>query len=345
MSGDGDWSASFDRTNQGFLVWEAETEGSAARSLYVLAPDGKEVELDEWAWACDGESGLRPLVRYLMHAAKVSYAARRCEQFGPVQALIRESDDRSRALLRDLVPTGSDAVPSLAGLMAASRALDETRLGAGGLVWTITNLRQLHRTVEIATANLQLNAPDLEHDGAGLSLVGRDVSAARLLAREIDNSLLYLEATRERADAARTMAEQVVGQKLQERRDRLTLIQASVIGAVIMALTAVQALGYRVPLAHVLQTPAIATVAAMALTLPLMVLRLARVVPAGAPYRWAEVLSSALSGAAGSWLIVEFVWKRAYHSPTPHCVTILIAGAAAGLAGVLSRLVRPPRRL
>ena len=336
---DGVWANAFDRTDQGFLLWEARAERAATtrRSLYVLAPERKETKLDEWVWASEGDNGLRPLARYLVHAAKVSYEARLLERLGSVQALIRTSDDRSKALLRDLVPEGPDAAPSLAGLMDASRALDQTRLGNGGLVWTITNLRQLHRTVEIATANLELNAPDLERHGEGLTLVGRDLSIARLVSREIDNDLLYLGATSERADAARALAEQVVGQKLQERRDRLTLIQASALGAVVMALTSVQALSYRIPLAPVLQTPAIATVAAFALALPLVVLRLARVVPPSAPYRWADVFSSTLLGAAGGWFAVELAWRQTYHALAPLVTTLSIAAVTAAAIGASVR--------
>lgn len=334
----GNRPTAYDRTENGFLVWEAAGGRAATRrTLYVLAPEHKEAELDEWAWAREGDNGLRPLIRYLMHATKVSYEARQLERLGPIQALIRTSDDQARALLRDLAPEGPDASLSLAGLMDASRALDRTRLGNGGLIWTVTNLRQLHRTVEIATANLELNAPNLEHHGPGLSLVERDLGAARLLSREIDNDLLYLGATGERAAAARALAEQVVGQKLQERRDRLTLIQASALGAVVMALTSVQAVGYRIPLASVLQTPAIATVAAFALALPLIVLRLARVVPQSAPYRWADVCSGALLGATGGWFAAESVWRHCYHTLAPQAVTLSLAAVTAAVVGDLIR--------
>ncbi|MFK8909063.1 CATRA conflict system CASPASE/TPR repeat-associated protein [Streptomyces sp. YS-3] len=332
--GGGSWWQGFDETDEGFQVWRAGDYDSpqTVSDLYVLAPARLEDALDAWAWTLPAQYGLRPLTRYLMNVAKVSYERRLYASSEPLQPRIDQSDREAEALLRTLEPAALGEPVPLERVHAAADLLDRTQFGPHGLLWTITHLRQLTRTVSIAIDNMRLNTPAVRRRGTGYTWPDSEMAAAEALIRQVQSDQVYLEATRERADAARSVASALTERALNEQRNRLTLVQTSLLGAVITALTVVQAFDYRLPLSRTLQSPLILLLAALALALPLTMLRSVGGAAVPTAYRWLDFCAGGLLGTAVGWTAVEAWGVRGGHGAVPLVVTLPCAGAAGLLA-------------
>lgn len=337
-SSGGTWWRGHDRTEHGFSVWRRDEEHARdiVSDLYVLAPDRLESELDAWAWAVDGESGLRPLTRYLLHASKMRYEARQYAAADPVAVPVEMSDRHTRELLRELEPAAAGQPIALGRVLRAAALLDRTQLGPQGMTWTTTGLRQLSRTVAIAAANMRIHAPAVHRQGPGMSWPQADLAAAEALIAQAESDQVYLETTRERAEAARALASTIVDRAFDDRRGKLTLIQGSVLGAVVTALTVVQSFQYHVPLSRFLQSPTIALLTALALALPLTVLRWAGV-RATTSYAWLVSCAAGLVGASLGWLVTVLIRRHLDQGPLPVAVTLPCAVVSGLLAYGASR--------
>ncbi|MET9878803.1 CATRA conflict system CASPASE/TPR repeat-associated protein [Actinacidiphila glaucinigra] len=344
---DDTWWRGHDVTEHGFSVWRTGPGDprDVVTDFCVLAPLRAEGALDEWVWAREGENGLRPLTRYLMHAAKAGYEARRYHTLASEKPLHKRraaSDQESRALLRALQPGASGEPVSLKDVLAAAAMLDQTQLGPHGTLWTITQHRDLARTVNIAVTNMRRHTPRLRRVGAGPSWPERDLAAAENLIAQVQNDLEYLSTARERAEAARTAATAVTDRALNEYRNRLSLVQTSTLGSLLTALTVVQTLDYDLPLPKAAQLPTILVLAAVALLLPLAVLRQAAVSAASLPYRWIDSAAAGLLGSSVCWLALTLWRLHLGHAP-PAPVMTVSACAAVGLA-VTAAVHRAARR-
>ncbi|MEV6762866.1 CATRA conflict system CASPASE/TPR repeat-associated protein [Streptomyces sp. NPDC051105] len=330
----GSLRAGHDRTRDGFYLWEAADTDAVAvhRTLAVLAPDTAERALDRWVWATAGHSGLMPFARYLLHAAKVRHAARVHRASAAADELVASSDEAVRSVLTAVRPQDAGWAPSLPDLSRAQQRLDADRLLPTGLLWRITRLRQLRRNVDTALENMRRHVPEVRRYGEGPTLFARDSGAAQALARQVDGDLVHLEAARERADAARAVVAEAVDRAVREHRERITLIQTSVLSAVVTALTTVQAFTYRLPVPAALQTCLVALSAALAFALPLVLLRWIGGVPAGAPYRWVDALAGGALGATATWTAVTLAARLAGYGVAPPGVSVPAAlGVAAGV--------------
>ncbi|MFD3456629.1 CATRA conflict system CASPASE/TPR repeat-associated protein [Streptomyces sp. NPDC058691] len=333
------WWRGHDVTDHGFSVWRTGRggPGDLVTHFCLLAPVRAERALDEWAWAAEGESGLRPLTHYLMHAAKVGYESRRYDEFvarEPLHARRAHSDRETLALLRALQPGTSGEPVSLRAVLAAAAVLERTQLGPHGALWTITQHRELIRTVAIAIGNMRLHAPRLRRVGAGSSWPERDLAAAETLIAQIEDDLEYLSAARERAEAARAAATAVTDRALSEYRNRLSLVQTSVLGSVLAALTVVQTLDYHLPLPRAAQSPTILVLTAVALFLPLAVLRQAAISTVALPYRWIDTAASGLLGSSLCWLAMT-AWSLHRGDGLLPAVVTAPSCLAVGLAAAL----------
>ena len=91
-----------------------------------------------------------------------------------------------------------------------------------------------------------------------------------------------------------------------ERQERFNLLQTAIISAVVLGLTAVQALGYQLPLPGPLKPPVIAALGAIALLLATIVVRLA--LSSGRRLlAWPSYMAAGLTFAALAWLAVAWI--------------------------------------
>ena len=268
-------------TRQGFAVWEASSpeDSRSGRRIAVVAAEERETALDEWVWT-RGDAVLPPFGRYLLHVAKIRYELR--VHAGGQE--VRQLRDRADAQVDDLLgllarEDEPGSVPeSDQSLIAASTRLLAVQAGSAGLVQAATRLREMRRTVQIATANMAAALGPGSAEGGPLA---DDRALAEWFAQQLDDDALYLEAARERTRDVTAVTATVVQHHLQQRQEdgrrrqeRFSLLQAAIIGAVIVGLTAFPALGYELPVPGAVKPPVIAALGAIALLLASIVLRL-----------------------------------------------------------------------
>lgn len=103
--------------------------------------------------------------------------------------------------------------------------LAEKQAATAGLIRTMTRLREIRRTVEIARHNMRDEAlPD-------------DIAFTGWFVVRLDDDLAYAEATRERAREIGAIADLVIGERLQRRnehRERLAVLEAAILGTLLM---------------------------------------------------------------------------------------------------------------
>ncbi|WP_049556712.1 CATRA conflict system CASPASE/TPR repeat-associated protein [Nonomuraea sp. SBT364] len=238
----------------GVVLWEVGGEEAARsrRTFAMLAPRELEARVDAWAWT-GGDGRLAPFARYLMHAAKVRHHLRLYAGGESVRAARARVDEQVDELLRML---DGDGLPS------ARRELAERQIAGAGLIWVVTRLREMRRSVEIARHNMRAQALD------------DDLTLTDWFLTRMDDELAYAEASRERAREIAAIADQVLAERMQSRAEesgrrweRFGVLSTSVVGALIMMLTAVQALGYRVPVPEPVKPVIVAGLAVTALGL------------------------------------------------------------------------------
>ncbi|MFG1947265.1 CATRA conflict system CASPASE/TPR repeat-associated protein [Nonomuraea sp. NPDC048826] len=221
-------------TVRGVAVWETgvEDDERTRRTFALLAPRELEAKLDAWAWT-RGDDRMPPLARHLMHAAKLRYELRVYRRGEAFREARNRVDEQVEALLKAL---GDDDLPD------ARRELATRQIAAAGLIWSLTRLRELRKTAEIARHNMrERNLAD-------------DLELADWFLLRLDDDLAYGEATRERAREIGVIADQVIAERLQRRAEetarrweRFRVLETAVVGTLLMMLAAIQALGYRVP--------------------------------------------------------------------------------------------------
>ena len=225
-----------------------------------------------------GNAATTPLTRYLIHAAKLRYEYRVWEESRiSVGAQRNQVSETSAAVLGQLrsadrgLPLDTDTVSKLLKPCYALEA------DLAELVDMGSQIQQLKRTVEIA-AQTSPSRSSCRLRGAGRRCYRRS-EARDMAGPQLDDDATYLIAVREEARdvvaAARDALERrsaALDQVEHERRDKVSLLQAVVISAAVLCLTAVQALGYKVPLAGGVQAPAVAALSACTLWLVLVVI-------------------------------------------------------------------------
>lgn len=338
-------------TSQGFALWEASPPDDSRRErrIAIIAAREREKALDAWAWT-GGDPALPPLGRYLLHAAKIRYELR--VHAGGQQ--IRQIRDQADARVDDLLgllarqDQPGTAAASEENLIAASTRLVMAQAGSAGLVHAATRLREMQRTVQIAAANMA-SALGLGPAEAGPLADDRDLAA--WFAQQLDDDALYLEAARERTRDVAAVTSTVIQHRLQQRQEagrqrqeRFNLLQTAIIGAIVMGLTAIQALSYQLPLPGSVKPPVVAALGATALLLASIVVRLT--LPSGRqPLAWLSYTAAGLTVAAFTWLAVAWASLEVLHKPaTPATTRILAAtGFAVATAAAYAAATRRSR--
>jgi hypothetical protein len=333
-------------TAQGFAVWDAQgrqPEDRHQRTMCILAPGDKERELDEWAWTT---SGLRlpPFARCLLHAAKLRYERHVYLQMRSLRE-VRTEVEEALVPLTELHAQVDRGQPLRAGELAeALRRSSHVQTKAAGLLVAGTELRELQQTVLIAQANLKRALSPGMRQGAGEPLFASDLDIADWLISQVSSDLVYLDALRERACEIQALTATRLQVATQSYHDRLTLLQTSFLGALLMALCVIQAFQIKVPLPPSTQWPAVALLAALALALPPAVLRLFGGLSAQMPYRWVDGAYMLILGASAAWLATTVAWRQAAGRAAPGYWSLMAAAIVAAVSVALSlRLARHGR--
>ncbi|MFI8931585.1 CATRA conflict system CASPASE/TPR repeat-associated protein [Streptomyces sp. NPDC053474] len=335
------------RTQGGFALWEAPGTGAppGRRCLVALAPVARERDLDAFAWHARDRPA--PLTRYALHAAKLRYErsvlerSRHAELRDRAGAAVRQTWEVTGRLL------GGDR-PALREVLDARAVLIGLRTDGQGLIVVAAGLRMMRRTVEIARDNLAAAAagefeppPDAPLPPA--SPFAGDRLLAERLRQDIDDELEYVQATIESSAEVSREALAATEVHLADHRQRLTLLQTSFLGALLMGLAAIQAFGYHVPVPGPVQAPVIALLAALALTLPVTVLAWSRGAVRTDTF---AVLHHVLLGAVGAavgWAAATLVAEGAEGGAQQARWSLVGAGAGAVVAVTADALGRRRR--
>ena len=313
-----------------FAVWEADPpddradppgdsvdrDTRAQRRIVVLAAADRDDQLSAWTWT-RGMPELTPFAHYLLHAAKVRYELR-VWAVGAGREL-RDPVDAAIAPLLTLTEkvAKSRREPDVRELTEASTKLVRLQAGELGLVDTASRLREMHRAVEIAVRNMAAHAGPEKPTG----LFADDADLAGWATRQLDNDATYLEAALERARNVATLADQLVSRGLEDRRERLNLALTGVIGGILMVLAAMQSLKLEFALPKPLLGGVVAGLGALALLVPLLLLRLA--VP---DRRWSAALVCLVGRSAGRDAPMDRADHRRARHPHGH-----VGGRRGGL--------------
>ena len=320
-----DFPTGWTLTPDGFRVAEfgiGTTDLPRARNLVLLAPADKEADLDQWAWSSARE--LPPFTRYLLHCAKVRH------QFGIYRSgrQFRAARERVEQTIDNLMRLNTDDA-DLHQLMRAQQALAAQEADTGGLITSMARIRAMTRTVEIAAANMRAAVPEFSADHGSSPVFEQDGLDAAWLRDMLLDDAEYLQATLDRA----VQVSRLVGTRVEQRQTRfqqqLTLLQTSVIGAILMALAVSQTLQYKLPLAGPLQPPVIAVLAAVALVLPGAALRWICGIGDDAPLQPADITFTTLLGSAVGWLATATISRQLLHHLAAPLTTVCFAMVSA----------------
>lgn len=294
------------------VLWEFTRRGdpfSADRELLATGPatDEQEGLLDDWTWTTADDS-LVPLTRYLANATivrnqyrvRVAYAA---SIAGHLRRLRRQGEELTREWRDVLVghPVGTrigrrDLARCESIAVRAQRLLAEERLANAAT----GDIRLMLRNLEIAADGMKVLGTGTDDTP---KTVGRDNECHSNLAQILDDDLAHSEIAREQVAETARIASETATQHLQRHQQYLALIQTAIIGALLMTLTAIQALAYKLPIPAGLHAPLIALLGSLGLGLPLLVVRRWRGGTGGRIGSILEIASLAVTGAAAGWLV------------------------------------------
>ncbi|WP_229402360.1 CATRA conflict system CASPASE/TPR repeat-associated protein [Micromonospora okii] len=338
------WAGRGAALRDGVTLWQTTLPGgdAPARRLVLLAAPRRDAELGRLVYT-DGSPSLAPLTRYLLHSVKLRYQIRvwRAEQ-PRTRALLDHAETAIGQLSRLLLgaPGGADdrdtdhAEQQLAALQADER----------GLIDTAALTRIMRRTAQIAAGNLAAHAAGLAGEPqrtAPQHPFAADQAAASWFDQQLDDDLTYLDAARDRAQQLGAAADRelrrrgdAAAQAARRRQETFGLLQAAVVGAAVMCLTAIQSLEYKLPLAASVKPAFVAALGALTFHLSARAVRLARSGHGDRPARTPalEYLSTAVFGAALGWLGATWTVRVASAQVAPPTVTIRAALAGALLA-------------
>lgn len=323
-------------TSEGTAIWSWR-DLAGRRISAVLSRPEREEAVSRWLWWRDGreapEFGL-----YLLNAAKLDYQvrvyrARREPLFEALRAMDAELD----GVLALHAQAGLAGRTSLPGLMQAQQRLIEAQAASASMAIELTHLRALKRTVVIARRNLaQLSpvatvSPDAavavareasQASGSQADSMGRrDQDLAAWLEEQVENDIGYAEAAMARSREAQQLTMlrlQQAGTQIARAQSRVTLLQTSLLGALLASLGAVAALRITFEPPLPMRLPMLVSLGALLLAAPALAAHWFE--RYSAVDHWAAVIL----GAALGWLAAAL---GANDSLLP-----ILFGVAAGMA-------------
>ncbi|WFE60843.1 CATRA conflict system CASPASE/TPR repeat-associated protein [Micromonospora sp. WMMD712] len=196
---DDGWPSRGVPVGDGLVVWEttARQDGRVRRRFLVVGGERDQGPLSAWLWS-DGGVRLPPLARYLLHASKIHYQLRVWRRDRDPQGRAGGAAATAGELRRMLgaAETTVGAAPVGPPARADLAAVRSEELAA---VSTSTALRQMRRTVEVATANMT-RVPGLgaaRADGPGP--FADDLALAEWFVEQLADDDAYLTVDAERA--------------------------------------------------------------------------------------------------------------------------------------------------
>jgi hypothetical protein len=331
--GDGAWARRPSLTANGFLLWEAPPTRRHERRLVLVGPAAAEAELDAFSWS-PGKGRLGPFVQYLLDAAKLRQQRRIYLASGPAIRHLRQGTDDAVDRLLALHRTARVAA---ADLVNADVELTHLQVNATGVITTHARLRKVARNADAVLGNLRRLAPPAP--GWKEGPLADDQALGEALREQASDDITELEIARDQAERVSALTASVVQRGLGAAQQQLLLVQASVVGAILMVLAAVQALEAELPIPTSLQTPLIIFLGCLALALPTAVLRWSRRVPHDLPLRTVDFVAAFLTGASAGWLGGTSLSRLGYGHLLPVGWTLVIS-TAAGLVAVGLALLR-----
>ncbi|MEU0337302.1 CATRA conflict system CASPASE/TPR repeat-associated protein [Streptomyces sp. NPDC006193] len=353
---DGPWQRRWQRTAEGLLVWHPEPgrPGRAPardRRIAVLAATENEDVLDEWLWQPPDLHTLAPFVRYLVHAGKMrrqmtAYLEGR--DVGELRRVLSAQCDQLTSLHRQFIENESAVL--FHALLRSQALLKNLQAGETGLVRTLTLRRSALRTVEVALHSME-EAVTLPAEVRPHCMFDADRRAGTRFRRMVEDDCAYLSDLREQVSEIVRITETTIVSRLSQREQRLALLQTAFLGALLMGLAVVQALTYHVPAPGYLQTPLIAFLSVLALTVPLAASRAAagRTAPPPVPGPLAHVdwAVGLVLGATSGWLLISALRTVTASGPAPPWLSLTgaaVAATAVAAAGRYRRRAHQTRR-
>jgi hypothetical protein len=286
-------------TADGSLI--TEIEDPAWRTFAVIVPEANRGWVDNMTWTRPGPE-LGSFIRYLVHAAKLRYEVAVFKHELPG---LRKREKRLDQTLSGLFQLHTSLDRKQArldrSLSEAHDQLSQAHAESAELVVSASFLRDLRRSVQMAADNIKVHVPDgaRSPDEVGLTSFDRDVNLAKWVTDQAEQELGYLDSARERVAAAQRLTAlrlNVVRREQDRLANWLTVLQTSVVGAVIGGLAVIEAFQPTMPSGDALVWPVLVTVSMLSLLLPPLALR------------WAtglgrfDFLAGAACGAALGWI-------------------------------------------
>lgn len=319
----------------GVALWTKEFRwGSRA---VAIAVDSAAATAQSWCSISSTREDAGQLVRYFMHDSKLRYEATVFKQdIDELRRQERELDEGLAELfaLHQRFETAGAAADEL---IDAQSRLGRAQGDAAGLLISITHLRDLRQTVEIAAHNLRANEPaQIDSAANGLSFFGRERKLAEWLDNQAGHEIAYLQSCRERVGEAQKLTELRL-QQLSAANARtanwLSVLQTSLLAAPLGALSVASTLGTHFTAPTAVRAAVMALVGSMTLLAPLLAFRWIH------GYRWPEIAAVAVIGGSVGWVVAVVVSAAA-----PLIIVFAAAILGATLLGAAAVLVNGRNR-
>jgi hypothetical protein len=289
-------------TPEGLYLWEAGPVAER-RVLVFLTPAGDEEDQAAGQWLFwQSPQTLALLPRFLLHSGKLDYLS---GVFRGEAPKLRERADQTDSKLKTILALHRqfDRSGNFTGeaLLEAQKELSYGESSSEGLIVSITLLRELRQSVQIARRNLISLAPRDGRIRSRAIFFEQPINQSRWLEAQIDADLAYLSAAHERTGEVSRLANlrlEHAKEANAHRQHRMDLVQAISLGALLICLDAMHAFETKLPLPERFQWPLIAVLMAIAFVLP------PALVHWKDRYGKLEYIGSVLLGCAGAWLAV-----------------------------------------
>lgn len=216
---DVDWCNRGLTVGEELAVWETSRREDTRieRRIVVVAPPDEDRELSIWTWSHGGVS-MPPFARYLMHVAKIRYQLRVWSGSRPVAEVCQRVAGHIAQLRTMLASTQVEeaATARVNQLVDINNHLVELQGDRARLTETITDMKAMRRTVEIAEANGSAALGTRVLSSSCHDLISDDRALVKHFVQQLDDDIAYLEGAR---DGAREMNE-IAGNTLSWQRQR-----------------------------------------------------------------------------------------------------------------------------